>query len=189
MVWLHPSLIPVRRRGVISPLKWFLNVWWQDATLFVYFSYFITCSHSFIQSHSYNTFIHRHSLRPLSISSSLICSVGKHLVASRESNSGLPYSKLTRYQLSHAAPIFTCRRVEEGWEGSAWTAESFNFQRTVYSLSISGIASLGRPSSSGIFQTRTFFSVLLPRFPICWNFPFQEFQDLQIFLFIYYTLW
>jgi hypothetical protein len=33
--------------------------------------------------------------------------VGKHLpvVPSRESNSGLPYSKPTRYQLSHAAPM------------------------------------------------------------------------------------
>jgi hypothetical protein len=31
--------------------------------------------HTFIQSHSYNTFIHRHSLRPLSISSLLVCSV------------------------------------------------------------------------------------------------------------------
>ncbi len=56
------------------------------------FSYFITCIHSFIQSHSHNTFMHRHSLRPLSFSSSLVCSVGKHLpvVPSRESNSGLP---------------------------------------------------------------------------------------------------
>jgi hypothetical protein len=73
--------------------------------LFVYFSYFITYIHSFIQSHSYNTFIHRHSLRPLSISSSLVCSVGKNLpvVPSRELNSDLPYSKPTRYQLSHAA--------------------------------------------------------------------------------------
>jgi hypothetical protein len=71
-----------------------------------YFSYFITYIHSFIQSRSYNTFNHRHLLRPLSISSSLVCSVGKHLpvVPSRESNSGLPYSKPTGYQLSHAAP-------------------------------------------------------------------------------------
>jgi hypothetical protein len=33
--------------------------------------------HTFIQSHSYNSFIRRHSLRPLAISSSLVCSVGK----------------------------------------------------------------------------------------------------------------
>jgi hypothetical protein len=32
------------------------------------FSYFITYTYTFIQSHSYNTVIHRHSLRPLSIS-------------------------------------------------------------------------------------------------------------------------
>ena len=84
-----------------------LNIWWHNATLFVYFSYFITYIHSFIQSHSCNTFIHRHLLRPLSISSSLVCSVGKHLpvVPRRESTSGLPYSKPTRYQLSHAAPL------------------------------------------------------------------------------------
>jgi hypothetical protein len=50
-----------------SPSKSNLNVWWHDATLFVYFSlYFITYIHTFIQSHSYNTFIRRHSLRPLS---------------------------------------------------------------------------------------------------------------------------
>jgi hypothetical protein len=33
--------------------------------------------HTFIQSHSFNTFIRRYSLRPLSISSSLVCSVGE----------------------------------------------------------------------------------------------------------------
>ncbi len=32
--------------------------------------------HASIQSHSYNSFIRRQSLRPLSISSSLVCSVG-----------------------------------------------------------------------------------------------------------------
>ncbi len=87
--------------------------------LFFFLHIFITYIHSFIQSHSYNTFIHSHSLRPLSISSSLLCSVGKHLpvVPSRESNSGLPYSKLTRYQLSHATPY------EETWSRSfpSWT--------------------------------------------------------------------
>jgi hypothetical protein len=49
-----------------------LKVWWQDATLFVYFD-FITYIHSF----NHNTFIRRHSLKLLSISSSLVCSVGK----------------------------------------------------------------------------------------------------------------
>ncbi len=42
--------------------------------------------HTFIQSHSYNTFIHRHSLRPLSISSSLLCSVGKTSLWCRAEN-------------------------------------------------------------------------------------------------------
>ncbi len=70
--------------------------------------------HTFIQPHSYNTFIHCHSLRPLSISSYLVCSVGKHLpvVPRRESNSSLPYSKPTRYKLSHAAPSFKARKIK-----------------------------------------------------------------------------
>jgi hypothetical protein len=59
--------------------------------------------HSESHSYNYNTFFHLHSPRPLSISSLHLCSVGKNLpvVPSRESNSGLPYSKPTRYQLSH----------------------------------------------------------------------------------------
>jgi hypothetical protein len=115
-----PNSYSLQRYSYFLKPDLFYKVWWQDATLFVYFSYFITYIHSFIQSHSYNKFIHRHSLRPLSISSSLVCSVGKHLpvVPGRESNSGLPYSKSTRYQLSHIAPlteprrtmIFTCNR-------------------------------------------------------------------------------
>ncbi len=56
--------------GCIFPFFW--KVWWQDATLFVYI-WFITYIHSF----NHNTFIRRHSLKPLSISSSLVCSVGK----------------------------------------------------------------------------------------------------------------
>ncbi len=81
-----------------------LKVWWQDATLFVYFHIFRTYIHSF----NHNTFIRLHSLKPLSISSSLVCSLSGedlHVVQSRESNSGLSYSKPTRCQLSHA-PIF-----------------------------------------------------------------------------------
>jgi hypothetical protein len=42
--------------------------------------------HTFIQSHSYNTFIHRHLLRPLSISSSLVCSVGNTSLWCRAEN-------------------------------------------------------------------------------------------------------
>ncbi len=33
-----------------------LKVWWQYATLFVYFSYFFYNIHTIIQSHSYSTF-------------------------------------------------------------------------------------------------------------------------------------
>jgi hypothetical protein len=56
------------------------------------FSYFITYIHSF----NHNIFIHRHSLRPLQFFIACLLS-GKDLpvVPSRESNSGLPYSKPT----------------------------------------------------------------------------------------------
>jgi hypothetical protein len=71
--------------------------------------------HAFILSHSYNTFIRPHSPRPLSISSSLVSSVGKTylcpVVPSQDSNWGLPYRKLTRYQLSHSAPLAKPRRT------------------------------------------------------------------------------
>jgi hypothetical protein len=63
---------------------------------------FFQSLHTYIQSHSYNTFIRRHSLRPLSICLLLVCSEGN--TSRIESNSGLPYSKQTRYQMSHAAP-------------------------------------------------------------------------------------
>ncbi len=55
---------------------WKIKVWWHNATLFVYFFVFYDI-HTFIESHSYNTFIRRQSPRSLSISSSLISSVGK----------------------------------------------------------------------------------------------------------------
>ncbi len=69
---------------------------------FCLFSYFTTYIHSF----NHNKFIRRHSLKPLSISSSLCKLIGENLpvVSSRESNSGLPYSKPARCQRSHAAP-------------------------------------------------------------------------------------
>jgi hypothetical protein len=92
----------------------FFKVWWQDATLFVYFSYFITYIHSFIQSHSYNTFIHRHSLRPLSISAqwgntSLSCGAEARI----ELGPALPQADALpteprRTILSHAAPSTEC---------------------------------------------------------------------------------
>jgi hypothetical protein len=51
----------------------------------------------------YNTFIHRHSLGPLFISSLLESSVGRPSLWCRAENR--TYSKPTRYQLSHAAPL------------------------------------------------------------------------------------
>ncbi len=66
---------------------------------------FITYIHTFIQSHSYHTFIHRHSRGPLSISSSLESSGGRPSRWCRaENRTRACYIKPTRYQLSHAAP-------------------------------------------------------------------------------------
>jgi hypothetical protein len=88
----------------------------QDATLFVYFSYFITYKNSF----NHNTFIRRHSLKPLSISSSLVCSVGKTSLWCRAKNrtwacltDALPteprrtIAEPRRTMLSHAAPLLS----------------------------------------------------------------------------------
>ncbi len=60
-----------------------LKVWWQNATLLVYFSYFITDIHSFNHIH---TFIRRLSLKPPSIFSSLVCSVRKTSLWCRAEN-------------------------------------------------------------------------------------------------------
>ncbi len=70
---------------------------------FIFYNIHTGTLHSFNHIHT----IHL-SIAILSISSTLVCSVGKHLpvVPRRELNSGLPYSKPTRYQLSHAAPDF-----------------------------------------------------------------------------------
>ncbi len=87
-------------------LKLELKVWWHDATLLVYFSYFITYIYSFIRSHSY---IHTSPFAGASLHFFIACKLsGKNhpVVPSRESNSGLPYSKPTRYQLSNAAPYW-----------------------------------------------------------------------------------
>jgi hypothetical protein len=91
--------------GIVGGWGQVLKVWWQDATLFVYFSYFITYIHSitFIQ------YIYPTSFAEASLHLFIACKLsGKNLpvVSSRESNSGLPYSKPTYYQLSHAAPSF-----------------------------------------------------------------------------------
>ncbi len=77
------------------------------------FHFFITYIHTFIQSHSYNTFIHRHSLEPLSISSSLESSVGRPSLWCRAENqtraclTGSQHATnwaTPHHKLSHAAP-------------------------------------------------------------------------------------
>ena len=61
--------------------------------------------YTYIHSFNHNSFIRLHSLKPLHFFIACMLS-GEDLpvVPSRESNSGLPYSKPTRCQLSHAAP-------------------------------------------------------------------------------------
>ncbi len=86
---------------------------------------FIFCLYNIQYRHSFN---HIHTIhlsvairRVLSPSPHLcVSSVGKTLPAgpSRESNSGLGYSKPTRYQLSHAAP--SCYHL--GWKTIIWDA-------------------------------------------------------------------
>ncbi len=90
--------------------KIILKVCWRDATLFVYFHVFKHTVHTSIPSHSYNTFIRRHSPGPLSISSSLLSLVGKTSLWCRAENRTQACltvnivawngSKPTRYQLS-----------------------------------------------------------------------------------------
>ncbi len=71
-----------------------------------YFCLFFIFSniHSIIQSHSYNTFAEAslHLLIACKLSGTDLL-----VVPSPESNSGLPSSKPTRYQLCHAAPYAT----------------------------------------------------------------------------------
>ncbi len=86
-------------------------------TMFFLKKRFGGCSHSFylfdlFQSHTfiitfiqYNTFVHLHSPRPLSISSLLVAQRKTSLECrSRDLNSGLPYIRPAHYQLSYAAP-------------------------------------------------------------------------------------
>jgi hypothetical protein len=85
-----------------------LKVWWQDATLFVYFWFYNI--HTFIQSQ----YIHPSSFAEASLHILIACVLSGEnfpVVPSRESNSGLPYSKPTRCQLSHAAPLTEPRRT------------------------------------------------------------------------------
>ncbi len=85
-----------------------LVAWLRSFCLFCYF-----LVHTFIQSHSYNTFIRRHPPRFLSISPHRLPAQWENLpgVPSRESNSGLPYSKPTHYHLSYIAPSVHIKTV------------------------------------------------------------------------------
>ncbi len=69
--------------------------------LFIFIFYNI---HTFIQPHSYNTFIHCHSLRPLSISSSLVCSVGKTSLWCRAENRTRTCLTASRRATNYATP-------------------------------------------------------------------------------------
>ena len=75
------------------------------ATLFIYFVIFNTCIPNHI--HTMISYIHPSPFAGASLHFliALVLSGEKPpVVPSRESNSGLPSSKPTRYQLSHAAP-------------------------------------------------------------------------------------
>jgi hypothetical protein len=51
----------------------FFKVWWQDATLFVYFSYFITYLHSFIHSITFIKYIYPFSFSEASLHFLIAC--------------------------------------------------------------------------------------------------------------------
>jgi hypothetical protein len=112
-------------------LRTLLNTALSAATQILYFFFlkvggrmplflFIFCFHNLQYRHTFNP-IHTIHLsvavrRGLSPSPHrFVSSVGKTVpvVPSRESNSGLPYSKPTRYQLSNAAPSEQRRTISE----------------------------------------------------------------------------
>jgi hypothetical protein len=72
------------------------------------FSYFYNI-HTYTHSITFIQYIYPSPFAEASLHFFIACLLSReHLpvVPSRESNSGLPYSKPTRYQLSNAAPIF-----------------------------------------------------------------------------------
>ncbi len=88
---------------VIHNRKPLLKVWWHAATLFDLFLHL---------SSSHTIFIYTTRRDPLLLSS--LHPLGREPppgVPSRDSNSGLPYSKPMRYNLSHTAPkpLLMCR--------------------------------------------------------------------------------
>jgi hypothetical protein len=71
---------------------------------FIYFSFFIPYIHSLY----HNTFIRRHSLKPLSISSSLVCSVGETSLWGRAENRTRACLTASRRAANCATPPHIC---------------------------------------------------------------------------------
>ncbi len=112
-LWLQVVGVVWLKRKSMPPVQ-YIKRFGGRMPLFLFIFIFITYIHSI----NHNTFIRRHSLKPLSISSSLVCSV----VPSRESNSGLPYSKPTRCRTRYivqrrveCSPCRLRRRVTVWW--------------------------------------------------------------------------
>jgi hypothetical protein len=82
--------------------KLFVKVWWQLPLFLLILSFTVTYIHNYICTIHSSISIHR-GLPPFS---SLLSLGGKTSlgVQSRDLNSGLPYSRPARYQLSFAAP-------------------------------------------------------------------------------------
>jgi hypothetical protein len=96
-----PWPLPRRRTLPRTTPRKHLKVWWQDATLFIYFDFYNI--HTFIQSQ----YIHPSPFAEASLHifiAFVLSGENFPVGPSRESNSGLPFSKPTRCQLSHAAP-------------------------------------------------------------------------------------
>ncbi len=87
----------------------FLKVWWHYATLFEIY-YFLTFIHT-IQSHIHSSFTIRRGPSSWILIASSLSKGSLHGMPSRDSNSGLPYSKPTHYQLSCAASSTELRRI------------------------------------------------------------------------------
>ncbi len=103
---------PTSDEKLLAAFELILRFGGRMPPLFVYFSYFDDV-HTIIQSHSYNTFIRHHLLKPLSISSSLVRSVGMTSLWCRAENRTRACLTASRrvanwatphHKLSHAAP-------------------------------------------------------------------------------------
>ncbi len=88
--------------------KWFLKVLVAGCHSFCLFFIFYN-THTYIHSITFIQHIYPSSFAGASLHFIIACKLSETnlpVVPSRESNSGLPYSKLTRYQLSHDAPCW-----------------------------------------------------------------------------------